>query len=245
MRTVIVPMAGRGSRFRSVHDTKVLYPMPPAGEPMFVHAVRTLGFSFDRLILVCQRAHGIPALASRYLSDFPEVICVQLDAVTGGPMESVLTARQCLERAPNSELVVCNADQVMVWPGDWAMAWFRGRGAEGGIPTVRRTSPRHSYVGLDPAVPHKVTLVREKQPISDRATIGVYWFLRTSAFLAAADRMIAADDRAPNGEFYVGPAYSHLDGLVLEYPLCEFWSIGEPENLRAYLDRDYAKGALD
>lgn len=238
-------MAGRGSRFKSIHDTKVLYPVPPADEPMFVHAVRNLGFGFDRLILVCLRQHEVPPLARRHLSDVTKLHCVELDAVTGGPMETVLKARALLEPTPDSEVVVCNADQVMVWPGDWALDWFRRRGAEGGIPTVQRQTLRHSYVGLDGAVPHKVTAVREKERISDRATIGIYWFRRAAGLLAAADRMIAANDRAPNGEFYVGPAYNHLDGLILEYPLCEFWSVGEPENLQAYLERDYARSALD
>lgn len=238
-------MAGRGSRFKSVHDSKVLYPVPPDGAPMFAHAVDTLGFAFDRLILVCQREHGIPALAAEHLAGVKEVVCVELDAITSGPMESVLKARSFLEERPDSEVVVCNADQAMVWPGDWALGWFRARGAEGGIPTLRRESVRHSYVGLDPAVPHKVVSVREKERISDRASIGIYWFRRTAGLLAAADRMMAADDRAPNGEFYVGPAYNYLDGLILEYPLCEFWSLGEPENLTAYLQRDYAAAAQD
>lgn len=244
-RTVVIPMAGRGSRFRSVHDTKVLYPVPPKGEPMFAHAVSTLGFAFDRLVLVCQRAHGIPALAREHLPWVKDIACVELDAITGGPMESVLKARHLLEETPDSEVVVCNADQAMVWPGDWALGWFRERGAEGGIPTLRRDTLRHSYVGLDPEVPHKVVAVREKERISDRATIGIYWFRRAAGLLDAADRMMAADDRAPNGEFYVGPAYNHLGGLILEYPLCEFWSLGEPENLAAYLARDYAAAARD
>jgi len=245
MRTVVVPMAGLGSRFKSVHDSKVLYPIPPEGEPMFAHAVRTLGFSFDRLILVCRRAHGIPGLVAEWLSDLREVRCVELDAITGGPMETVLKARGLLEENPDSEVVVCNADQVMVWPGDWALNWFVKRGAVGGIPTIRRDSLRHSYCGIDPGVAHRVLQVKEKVRISDRASIGIYWFSRADAMLTAADRMIAAADRAPNGEFYVAPAYNHLDGLILEYPLCEFWSIGEPENLTAYLKRDYAAASRD
>jgi hypothetical protein len=238
-------MAGRGSRFQSVHDTKVLYPVPPDGEPMFAHAVRTLGFAFDRLVLVCLRMHNVPPLVREHLADLPSVTCVELDAVTGGPMESVLKARSLIARDPEGEVVICNADQAMVWPGDWAMKWFVSRGALGGIPTLRRESLRHSYVGLDPEVPHKVVGVREKVRISDRASIGVYWFRRADAFLAAADRMMAANDRAPNGEFYVGPCYNYLDGPVFEYPLCEFWSLGEPENLEAYLARDYLVASHD
>ena len=131
-------------------------------------------------------------------------------------------------------VVIANIDQVMVWPGDWALDWFRKRGATGGIPTIEKHTDRHSCVRIDPERPHHVLETREKERISNRATIGVYWFREAKMLLSAADAMIAANDRAPNGEFYVAPVYNYLDGIILEYPLCEFWSLGEPENLTKY-----------
>ena len=34
-------------------------------------------------------------------------------------------------------------------------------------------------------------------------------------------------------------------GLILEFPLCEFWSLGEPESMKAYLTKDYTFGNKD
>src|SRR5439155_12356824 len=129
--------------------------------------------------------------------------------ITGGPLDSVLKARPLLEEYSDSELLIANADQVMVWPGEWALQWLRNRGANGGAPTIEAHSERHAYARMDPAIRHRIVEVREKQRISDRATIGIYWFRSVAIFLAAADEMIKANDRAPNGEFYVGPVYNY------------------------------------
>jgi hypothetical protein len=211
---------------------------------MFVHAIHNLGFNFDRIILVTLAEHRIAELAADHVAALKAEI-VTLPEVSRGPADTVLAARALLEQTPDSELVVCNCDQVMVWPGDWALQWFVTRGANGGIPTIERSTLRHCYCVIDDAYPHKVNGTREKQRVSSRASIGVYWFRRCDGFLAAVDRMFAADDRAPNGEFYVGPVYNHLEGLTLEYPLTEFWSLGEPDNLKAYIERDYVAGARD
>jgi hypothetical protein len=235
MRTLIMPMSGAGTRFKAVHPVKALCPVGPIHEPMFVHAIKNLGFSFDRGVLICQREHRIPDHVTKYFDGGTVPIhCVEIDHLTEGPMSSVLQCRSRLELDPDQEIVIANVDQVMVWPGDWALAWFRSRGALGGIPTIERHSKRHSYARIDENRPHHILEVREKVRISNRATIGIYWFREARAMLAAADAMIAADDRAPNGEFYVGPVYNHLPGKILEFPLCEFWSLGEPENLSRY-----------
>jgi hypothetical protein len=237
-------MAGLGTRFRSVHPAKALCPIPPRGEPMFVHAVKHLGFTYDRLILITLAQYNLKEIAADPIAALGAEL-IELPSVTRGAADTVLKARRLLEENKDSQLVVCNVDQAMVWPGDWAMDWFVSRGAEGGIPTLERKSKRHSYCMMDEKIPHKVNGVREKELVSNRATIGVYWFHKARGFLAAADRMFAAQDVAPNGEYYVGPIYNHLDGLILEYPLAEFWSLGEPENLRAYIEKDYAAAALD
>jgi NDP-sugar pyrophosphorylase family protein len=244
MRTVVIPAAGLGSRFKPINDTKILYPVPPEGKPMFVHAVETLGFSFDRLILISLTENELPAKAGKYLRAINAEL-IELPAPTRGPADTVLRARGNLLEDSTGELVLCNIDQTMVWPGDWAMRWFVARGAVGGIPTIQRSSNRHSYCVMDQKIDHKINAVREKQRVSPRATVGVYWFREARAFLDGADQMFAAEDTAPNGEYYVGPVYNYLDGLILEYPLCEFWSLGEPPNLKAYLARDYSNTELD
>ena len=56
--------------------------------------------------------------------------------------------------------------------------------------------------------------------------------------------MIMADDRAPNGEFYVGPTYNYMiaNGLsvgVYHVPNQMHHSVGAPKDLERYIS--YAK----
>jgi len=233
MRVVVMPMAGRGSRFKEVHPCKVKADVH--GVPMFVHSIQNLGCSFDRVILIARREHEIGLYCSELgLTDYT---IVEIDEETDGPMDTVLKARSLIY--DDEEIIIANSDQVMCWNGDWALDWLKSRGAVGGIPTMTKKSSRHSYVRIDENYPGKIAEVREKERISERATIGFYWFSQAKDLWSAAERMYEFNDRAPNGEFYVGPVYNYLEGLILEYPLCEFWSIGEPDNLEAYLNKDY------
>jgi NDP-sugar pyrophosphorylase family protein len=236
MRTVVIPMAGKGSRLTE-YGAKVL--LPVRGIPMFLYAIDTLGFQFDRLILVTRKEHEIPRFVQQTDRLPSDLHIVELDHDTEGPLCSVLKAYELLQEKAGDELVIANSDQVMVWPGDWALAWFRNRGAVGGIPLIGRASDRHSYARMSSQDPRLVVEVREKQRISEFATIGVYWFRSVSVFLDAAYKAISANDRAPNGEFYVSLVYNHIEGTVLWYPLCEFWSLGEKENIRAFLNDCY------
>lgn len=241
-RIVVIPMAGFGVRFLEVYADKKLTPVPPDGEPMFIHAIQKLDFSYDRIILIPREANAIQSV----LNDYPHIArratIIPTQRETRGPLDTVMHAKSILLEHLAAELVICNCDQVLVWPGEWALSWLNERGAIGGIPTIARKSQRHSYAEIDEKYPCKITRVREKERISNRATIGVYWFKDVASFLPAAEEVFSNKDVAPNGEYYVSHVYNYLNGLILEYPLCEFWSLGEPENFTKYVTKNYLLG---
>lgn len=230
-----MPMAGRGERMKPLTDCKVLLPVGPENTPLFILATQKLGFSFDKIVYVARAEHQIKQITDRWLSHSIERKIIEVSDDAMGPLDSALRARAEFENS-DDELVIVNSDQVMDWPGNWAMDWFKRRGAVGGIPTVERNSPRHSYVELDPKMPHKVIRAREKEVISNRATVGIYWFASGRQFAQAADKCMAESPGTVVKEYYVAPIYNFLNGLILEFPLCEFWSIGEPKNLALYLN---------
>lgn len=240
MRIVLMPMAGLGIRFSAIHEDKKLAPVPPDGEPMFIHAIQHLGFSFDFVVLLPQKKESVESILIEYPKIHKKVKIIETKTLTQGPLDTIMYARPILLEYSNAEIVICNCDQVLVWPGNWALEWFKKRGAVGGIPTIERKSDRHSYVKLDDNYACRVIRVREKEKISNRATIGVYWFNNAAKFLHAAECVFEQKDTAPNGEYYVSHVYNYLNDLILEYPLCEFWSLGEPENYSNYITRNYA-----
>ena len=85
-------------------------------------------------------------------------------------------------------------------------------------------------------------MVREKEIISDEATVGIYNFAHGSDFVKYAKSMIAADIRV-NGEFYVAPVYNMMidDGKKIAYYNVGdvergMYGLGTPDDLNLYLD---------
>ena len=83
MRTVIIPMAGMGTRYQGASHPKVLVPVKPDGDPMFIHAIKNLGFHFDEVILIAQKVHEVGDHLNRLLPDVRTHV-IELDYTTGG-----------------------------------------------------------------------------------------------------------------------------------------------------------------
>ena len=97
---VVMPMAGRGSRFAGHGVARPKPLIPVAGKPMFAWALRSLdGLAYSRIVFVVlaqEEAHfGVTALVRRYAGDHAAVVL--LDEVTQGQLCSVLAARDYLD----------------------------------------------------------------------------------------------------------------------------------------------------
>ena len=83
-----------------------------------------------------------------------------------------------------------------------------------------------------------VTDVAEKNPISDIATCGIYWYRRGSDFVACAEEMISKNIRV-NNEFYIAPVYNELIArgkTLIPFFVHKMHGIGTPEDLQIYLN---------
>ena len=110
--------------------------------------------------------------------------------------------------------------------------------ADGGIVTFKATHPKWSYAAVDDN--GMVTEVAEKNPISDNATVGFYYWKHGKDYVECATDMIDRDIRV-NGEFYVCPVFNQavLNGQkIFTHEVEEMWGLGTPEDLDTFL-RDY------
>ena len=166
---------------------------------------------------------------------------VPIDEVTEGPVCTVLEVKS--EIGTDSELLIADCDSVLVWPDRWVVDWFKSCGATGGVTTRITRNPACSFAALDDR--GWVLETREKDPFTMFSTTGPYWWRHGRDFVEAAEEMIA-EDRRTTGEFYVSPVYNYhiaAGGRVLSYPLPEFWSLGTPEDVAAFV-RDRSAGSL-
>ena len=81
----------------------------------------------------------------------------------------------------------------------------------------------------------------EKKPISDNATVGIYYWRRGKDFVKYAKQMIKKNIRT-NNEFYICPVYNELiegGSIIYPYPVVEMRGLGTPEELERFI------GSLD
>lgn len=124
---------------------------------------------------------------------------VQIDGLTEGAACTVLKARELID--DSTPLLMANCDQFIEWNPSKFLYQALAEGVDGSILTFESTHPKWSFVKLDEN--GLVTEVAEKKPISNIATVGVYFWRKGSDFCKYADQMMLQEDKRVNSEWYV------------------------------------------
>ena len=220
---IVVPMAGRGSRLRP-HTLTIPKPLiPVAGKPIVQRLV-------EDIVKVCGKEVDEIAFI---IGDFGKEVEVEVDGVTEGAACTALLAKEFIDNG--NPLFFANSDQFVEWDSNEFFYKMNENDCDGGIPVFHSTHPKWSFAKLDED--GFVTEVQEKNPISDLATIGFYYYKHGSDFVKYAEQMIEENSRT-NGEFYVAPVYNWAikDGKKIGiYMVDEIYELGTPEYLENYL----------
>ena len=243
---VVIPMAGAGSRFARAGFKKQKPFIDVGGKAMIVRVLENLACENARFFLIARREQLEEErdLVGQIQRDFDaRFICI--DALSEGTACTVLYAMKFI--ANTQPLLIANCDQIVdVRIGDFCADCLR-RGLDGSILTFRdpQRNPKWSFVRLEGEL---VVQVREKEAISDLATVGIYFFARGELFVEGAIAMIIRNDRV-NGEFYTCPVYNHAikEGAkigVFDIHPSQMHGLGTPEDLRDYLKFCSRKASL-
>jgi dTDP-glucose pyrophosphorylase len=107
----------------------------------------------------------------------------------------------------DEELLILNGNELLDTDFRPIVAAFRDRQLDAGVVVFQSVHPRYSYVRLDDR--GFVIEASEKNPISNHATVGFYWFRRGADFVRAAKSLIRKDAHV-NGHFYICPTFNEL-----------------------------------
>lgn len=232
--TVLIPMAGAGSRFAQA-GYKLPKPLIDVnGKPMIQHVVDNLNMN-AKFVFVVQKEHFEKYNLGSYLSLMaPGCEIVQTDGVTEGAACTTLLAKQFINNSRH--LLIANSDQLVKWDSCDFMYSMLCDEADGGILTFESDNTKWSYVrlGLD----GYACEVAEKKLISNEATVGIYYWKHGSDYVRLTEQMIASNIRV-NNEFYVCPVYNELfkeKGRVKIFRAEQMWGLGTPDDLQLYLD---------
>ena len=235
---VLIPMAGAGSRFAKAGYT---FPKPlidVRGKPMIQVVVENLNIDAN-YIYVVQKEHREQYNLDTLLNLItPGCKIVETDGLTEGAACTALLAKEYIDS--ENPLFFANSDQFVEWDSNEFMYKMQENDADGGIVSFRATHPKWSFAKVNEQ--GLVTEVAEKNPISDIATVGYYYWKNGSDFVKYAEDMIKKDIRV-NNEFYVCPVFNQAieDGKQIRtFDIPKMWGLGTPEDLKYYLENHKA-----
>ena len=231
---VLVPMAGAGSRFAQQGYT---FPKPLIevnGKPMIQVVVENLNIESHYIFIVQQEHYEKYNLKYMLNLIAPGCDIVQVNGITEGAASSTLLAKNYINN--DSPLLIANSDQYVEWNSNECMYTFTADEIDGGIVTFNSTHPKWSYALLgDDGF---VSEVAEKKVISNKATVGIYYWKTGSDYVKYAEQMINNNIRV-NNEFYVCPVFNQAiaDNKKIKIkPIDNMWGIGTPEDLNYFLN---------
>lgn len=232
---VLIPMAGRGSRFEAQGYTLPKPLIDVLGKPMIQTVVENLGLD-AHFIFVVQKAHRDMYKLDVLLNVIsPGCTVVETDGVTEGAACTSLLARQFIDN--DQPLFFANSDQFVEWNPLKFMYKMQESECDGGIATFHASDPKWSFAEVDPKT-NVVRKVAEKDPISTDATVGFYYWKHGRDFVKYADQMVNANIRV-NNEFYVCPVFNQAiqDGKrIIKYEVEQMWGLGTPEDLTLFCE---------
>ena len=230
---VLIPMAGAGSRFEKAGYT---FPKPlieVRNKPMIQVVVDNINVD-AQFIFIVQKAHLEKYNLTQTLNLIaPNCKIVTVDGLTEGAACTTLLAKELINN--DNPLLMANSDQFVEWCSDEFMYNMTTSNVDGGILTFNATHPKWSYAKINEN--GFVTEVAEKNPISNIATVGIYYWKKGSDYVKYAEQMIQNNIRV-NNEFYVCPVFNEAikDGKKIKtFNIEKMWGIGTPEDLDFFL----------
>ncbi|MFH1427232.1 MAG: glycosyltransferase family 2 protein [Patescibacteria group bacterium] len=232
---VVIPIAGRGSKFISAGYKEPKPLIMIKGKPMVKWATDALPFlqlNNDLIFIILKEQ------AEQYGLDWKlrvlygaEVKIIISQEITDGAACTILLAKDLINT--DEKLIIYNADQYFKDSIDKVIQ-EKDSEVKGIIPVFRATHQKWSYVLLNEE--GYVEKTAEKEPISNLATVGLYYFSHGRDYVWAAEEMIKKNLRV-SGEFYVCPVYNELiarGDKIIAPEVKEMWSLGIPEDVEYF-----------
>lgn len=242
MLKIVVPMAGNAKRFADFGHT---FPKPLVeidGRPMIEVVVRNLTPSEPhQFVFICRKEHLLRFALKEVLQLVaPGCQVVPMQESTAGALCSVMLAGEFLD--DEAELLIANGDQLVDESMDRFLAAARAADSDGCLMTFPSTHPKWSYVKMHDG---EVLTVAEKRPISNTATVGLYYYRKSREFLQGAERSLLKN-ASVGGEFYVSPVYNELILMgkrITTHAIAreQMFSLGTPEDVKAFNEQSPAQ----
>jgi NDP-sugar pyrophosphorylase family protein len=110
------------------------------------------------------------------------------------------------ELAEDDELLILNGDQIIDISFELMLQFWKEKSADAGLVTFKSVHPRWSYARITDGL---VVQTAEKNPISNNAIAGVYYFNNSKCFMEASFSVIKNDVQL-NGNYFISPVINEF-----------------------------------
>ncbi|MFJ2713328.1 glycosyltransferase family 2 protein [Pseudomonas sp. NPDC087346] len=177
------------------------------GKPLIQHLSEQCNAIKDSKIILavreddCKRWHLDNVV--RLLS--PEAQVLQIRRKTGG---AACTALLAVAEVDNEEpLLILNGNELIDLDFSAIISSFYSSQFDAGVIVFPSVHPRYSYVRINSD--NLVVECAEKNPISNNATVGFYWFRHGKDFVSCAKQAILKNAHV-DGQYYICPTLNEL-----------------------------------
>lgn len=236
MINIVIPMAGAGSRFAKAGYKKPKPFIDVLGKPMICHVLDNLNMPNAKFILLARAEHyNNEQDTVNWIKKHYNVEFVLIDKLTEGAACTVLHAHRLINN--DIPLLIANSDQIV----DMNIADYindsDNRKLDGSVLCFEDNDKKWSYARLNEE--GLITEIREKEVISEHATVGIYYFKKGSDFVENAIDMFVRNERV-NNEFYVAPVYNYSIARggkfgIYSIDKTQMHGTGTPEDLDKYI----------
>lgn len=236
--TMIITMAGLGSRFRKSGYNCPKYMIEAKGKTLFDWSMDSLiGYNdyVDRYVFVVRKEDHAEHFIREHSKNYgiQDVKILELDQMTDGQ------ATTCMLAIP-----YCNADNaIMVYNIDTYVEPYEMRyvdiSGDGHIPCFHAEGDHWSFVKLNEQ--GKAMEVREKERISDNCTLGAYYFSSAKLYQSLYEKYYADGNHMEKKEKYIAPLYNYMIkmGMLVTISIInekKVHVLGTPEELQVFVN---------
>jgi NDP-sugar pyrophosphorylase family protein len=242
---ILLPIAGRGERFKEGGFNVPKPLINVGGTPMIEMAIKSLGISGNFIFVIYKYENEIfnKTLINILNRIVVNPTIIQIDYITEGPASSALLAEKYINN--DEELLILNCDQIMKWDHKNFQNFINDKKSffDGIVVTYDSNTIKNSYIKLDN---NGLGIeLSEKKVISDFSLNGIHYWTKGLYFVESVKEMINKNIRV-NNEFYISLTYNQMinKGMkITNYHINkhEHCAVGTPEDLEIFLKNDNKK----
>ena len=231
--TILMPMGGLGKRFQDEGYTTPKPMIDVDGMPMFLRALESFptNWNIDHAFVIRKEQEELYNLRSLIENVCPKGKVAILDHNTRGPTETCFAAESLID--PNKPIIIADCD--IRFHSQEYVSFIESESFDGVLVGFDSTDPRYSYAELDST--GRVLRTAEKNPISNHALLGGYYFSSANLFFQLAHRFVDSELPAHLKEYFLSHLYNLLlsQGGTIAFANTDYFDCwGTPEELIAY-----------